>query len=61
MRLVDGLGIVVRIPPRLTDQEWEDIFFSRFRTDPVPQMHFPEDDDAVHFMARSSAQMFATY
>lgn len=36
MRLVDGLGIVVRIPPRLTDQEWEDIFFSRFRADPVP-------------------------
>lgn len=24
-------------------------------------MRFPEDDDAVHFMARSSAQMFATY
>ena len=61
MRLVDGLGIVVRIPPRLTDQEWEDIFCSRFRADPVPQMRFPEDDDAVHFMARSSAQLFATY
>ena len=58
MRLADGLGIIVRIPPRLTDQEWEDLFFSRFRAEPAPVLQFP-DDDAVNLMARSSARTSA--
>ena len=59
LRLVDGLGIVISIPPRLTDQEWQELFFARFRAEPAPDMHFPEDDNALNLMARSSAQLTA--
>ncbi|CAL1128361.1 unnamed protein product [Cladocopium goreaui] len=44
---------------QLTDQEWQELFFARFRAEPAPDMHFPEDDNALNLMARSSAQLTA--
>eukprot|EP00435_Cladocopium_sp_Y103_P023500 s582_g5.t1 len=60
LRVHDGLGLVIRIPMMLTDEEWERRVFARLRQqheppelDHPPRAPAPEDTDEVGFMARS--------
>eukprot|EP00435_Cladocopium_sp_Y103_P064835 s146_g26.t1 len=60
LRVHDGLGLVIRIPMMLSDEEWERRVFARLRQqheppepDHPPRENAPEETDEIGFMARS--------
>eukprot|EP00435_Cladocopium_sp_Y103_P022853 s1557_g5.t1 len=53
LRLVDGLGLVIRVPPDMPDQAWQDHVLARLNPLHPANLPEPEPDD-VHLMARSA-------
>jgi len=61
VRIHDGLGLMLDVPPPMPPQEWENYLVERIRLQATePPRFFEEDEDALNLMARSHTARFNT-